>query len=221
MGVTGTGASAGAAHGRAVAAKSAELGMSGEEHASPGYNLLWSVTLLTTMKETTMPNHQTVTPGAFPAVERQKADVIETYKAPRGIGIGLESVTDEVLIRVTWIFRTNDDNKDSSTRVATRARCYPVNSNKFILLGEGDVGYGREYEDWKAYSEQVPVANAVTLKDCDWGTVDITEHPNGDDEWHFNLTLLLEFEGGTWKRMVWNKINLAEDRPRFAGNWTN
>jgi hypothetical protein len=58
-----------------------------------------------------------------------------------------------------------------------------------------------------------------TFEQCMMGIVDITERPNGDDEWHFHVNLLLEFERGSWINLRWTDINLAEDRPHWGGHW--
>jgi len=144
----------------------------------------------------------------------EKARSVVTSNSPVAEGLDETTVLSAGLVRITWTFHTTDDNKDHDTIVSTSC------DNTGLLLGAGDVGGGEEWGDNSTRVVGIPVANAASWESCASGNINIIERPNGDDEWHFDVSLFLEFEFGAWRRINWTGINLAEDRPQFHGFWS-
>jgi hypothetical protein len=117
------------------------------------------------------------------------------------------------LIGLQCTFNTTDDNKDHDTTVNVHI------TNNAVVMGSGNVGGGEEWGDNSQRVVNIPIVNAIAWEQGEHGTITITIHPNGDDEWHFNLTLLMTYERGGWRRVGWNGFNVAEDRATQSAPW--
>lgn len=118
------------------------------------------------------------------------------------------------LVSVVCHFATTDDDKDSDTVVSVA-----LSNANGTLIAAGDVGGGWGWPDGSQIDVGLPVVNAVPYSSCARGTLSLTEHPNGDDEWHFNLTVTLNFQGGAWWRITWNGFNVDSDRAQVVSTW--
>lgn len=124
--------------------------------------------------------------------------------------VGLE---DARLIGLQCTFDVTDDDKDHDTLVDVSI------DNNAVVMGSARLGGGEHWADGSQHVRGIPIVNAVTWDEGQHGKMIITIHPNGDDEWHFNVTLLMTFERDGWMRRGWTGVNLAEDRNSVTLNW--
>jgi len=117
------------------------------------------------------------------------------------------------LIGIQCVFDVTNDDKDHDTVVDVSV------DNHAVLMGAGRVGSGETWGDWSQHVRGIPVVNAIDWDEGQRGKVIVTISPNGDDEWHFNFTVLMTYERGGWLRRGWTGVNLAEDRRSVTLAW--
>jgi len=110
-------------------------------------------------------------------------------------------------------FETTNDDKDGDTVVSISI------DNRTTAMGGGSVGGGQHWDDWSSHAAAVRVSNRIDFYQAGQGHMNVTIHPNGDDEWHFNVRLDMGFAGGFKRWVTWSGINLAEDRPSIDLTW--
>lgn len=115
---------------------------------------------------------------------------------------------------LTLTFHTNDDDKDADTVVSVSI------DNHATLMGTANLGGQDRWGDGETRVYMVPVANGVDYYEAEKGHMNVTIHPNGDDEWHFDVRLDMKFAGNGSRSVVWNGLNVAEDRPSFELTWS-
>lgn len=122
--------------------------------------------------------------------------------------------TEAKLTGLQVTFHVTDDDKDGGTSVDLNV------NNGSIQMGAANVGGGEHWDDHSGPHDRiVPIVNAVTFDQGAHGNCVITIRPSGDDEWHFNGELLMNYEFGGWRKVTWTGANVAEDRPTVTISW--
>ncbi|HEY9402000.1 MAG TPA: hypothetical protein VIQ24_04865 [Pyrinomonadaceae bacterium] len=141
--------------------------------------------------------------------------------------VGLDGKTASVPAAVTVIqpqphltgarvaFHTTDDNKDHDTNVVINVIC---DSGTVASVSSN---FGGEFKDHRHYGpfgmtvlapQPVNRVNGVCR-------AELTEQPNGHDEWHFNWWVELTFSSGVTIRSATRAGNVDHDRPHATVNF--
>ena len=112
------------------------------------------------------------------------------------------------LTNATVTFVTRDDGKDDDTAVTVQLL---RNGNE---LGAEATSVGREFDD---NTVARPMALAMTapfyLNDINESRLRVRMTPDDDDDWTFDVNLMLTFSDGTRRTFSWDGIKLDEDMP--------